>query len=317
MGSCKACQDDSTIFLEAVDCLGHVTDGYTTRHGGEDDLAVSLFILINHGRERIALHWARGSFSLRVTSTNILNPSDRSLRQAFVPVVEGRIGVGGGSDAVGNPLDPELGLCLGAFDFRSRTLDEGADGDARVVAILDEAPPGVIVENEGAALIQHVPTHDCIMQDVDGGVGCIDVDEVESTAVLPEVEQSLVAAGLDDAQLGDLLAFGDVAVEAVLQGGELVAIDRWIGGVMVVLLMLHAALESVDGSHEGVRMSHEIVQDPSGGATFERANFENAELAMAQMCGPSLPIGANQVEPASLSLEGEATSIIFGLHRSC
>lgn len=251
-----------------------------------------------------------------MTSTNDHSASDGSFRQAFVPVVEGRIGVGGGSDAIGNPLDPELGLRLGAFDFRSRTLDEGADGDARVVAILDEASPGVIVENEGAALIQHVPTHDCIMQDVDGGVGCIDVDEVEPTAVLPELEQSLVAAGLDDAQLGDLLAFGDVAVEAVFQGGELVAIDRWIGGVMVDWLMLHAALESVDGSHEGVRMSHEVVQDPSGGATFERANFEDAERAMAQMCRASLPIGANQVEPASLGLEGEATSIISGLHRN-
>lgn len=148
------------------------------------------------------------------------------------------------------------------------------------------------------------------MQDVDGDVGCIDVDEIESTATLPQGDQSVLASGLDDAQLGDLGAFGDVGVESLLQGGELVAIGRLV--LALVALVLHAAFKGVDGGHEGVGMAHEVVKDPGGGTAFETANLEDAKLAIAEMCGPFLPFVSDQLEP--VLLEGEPAAVVVGCH---
>lgn len=232
------------------------------------------------------------------------------LGRAFIPVVKGGIRVWRGGDAIGDTLDPKLRLGLGAFDFGSCTLDEGTNGGARVVAVFDETPPGVVIKNEEAALIEHLPAHDCIMQDIDSDVGCVDVDEIEATTLLPEGDKSIVASGLHDSQLGDLGAFGDVGVEAMLQSGELIA----IGGMIWTnfCLMFHAAFKGINDSHDGVGMAHEIVQNPGSRATLETANLEDTKLAAAEVSGTLLPFGADQFEP--VLLEVEAGSVVIGRH---
>lgn len=149
------------------------------------------------------------------------------------------------------------------------------------------------------------------MQDIDSDVGCVDVDEIEATTLLPQGYQCIVASSLHDGQLGDLGAFGDVGVETMLQSGELIAIDGMIWAIGV-MLVLHTTLEGVNGSHDGIGMAHEIVKDPGSGTALETTDLKDAKLATSEVSGALLPFGADQFEPVLLEIE--SNSVVVGGH---
>ena len=79
---------------------------------------------------------------------------------------------------------PHLRPRVRDFHLLRRALNEGHYGNARIIAVLVIQSPLEIVENDFPLKIEHSPTDYRVMQNVNGYVGSVDIDEIELGSLL-------------------------------------------------------------------------------------------------------------------------------------